>query len=115
MKLFSLLGMAAWLAFGVLAAQADTVLFSDTFATSTQSDDGNFEYNAGRQAGALGNFQYRQRNGSVLAGSTIIGTIADEATAGYIATMAVPEHATIYALALGAALVWTVRRRCVSC
>ena len=62
-------------------AQTTTVLFADTFATTGQSDDVNSQYTAGRQSGALGNLQYRQGNGSF--GTTITGTVANEASTGY--------------------------------
>jgi hypothetical protein len=64
-----------------LTSSADAaVLFFDNFTTSGQSNDVNFEYSSGRQAGTLGSVQYRQGNGAF--SSTLTGTIADEATNG---------------------------------
>jgi hypothetical protein len=57
------------------------VLFADTFDTSAQNDDVNFESGSGRQSGSLGNLQYRQGNGSLF--STINGTIANEGSEGF--------------------------------
>lgn len=66
----------------VLACPASaTVLFFDDFTTTGQSDDVNSQYTAGRQSGTLGNLEYRQGNGSF--GSTITGTIANEAANGF--------------------------------
>lgn len=62
-------------------AQVTTVLFSDNFSTSAQSDDVNSQYTAGRQSGTLGNLPYRQGNGGIAA--TLAGTIANEASAGF--------------------------------
>ena len=62
-------------------AQVTTVLFSDNFTTTGQSDDVNSQYTPGRQSGTLGNLQYRQGNGSF--GATITGTIANEASNGF--------------------------------
>jgi hypothetical protein len=72
--------VVAWLVSGALTAQAQ-IFFSDNFTVSAQSDDVNFEYNSGRQSGALGSLQYRQGNGNL--GTTISGTIANEANNGY--------------------------------
>jgi hypothetical protein len=62
-------------------AQVTTILFSDNFSTTGQSDDVNSQYTAGRQSGTLGTFQYRQGNGAV--GGTIAGTIANEGSNGF--------------------------------
>ncbi len=77
------LRFAALLAALVLPARAQvtTVLFSDTFTTSAQSDDVNAQYTAGRQSGTLGNLQYRQGNGSIAAALT--GTFANEGSNGF--------------------------------
>lgn len=56
------------------------VLFFDTFTTSAQSNDVNFEYSSGRQSGTLGSVQYRQGNGAF--SSTLTGTVADESANG---------------------------------
>lgn len=77
MKPFPLLLLALA---AIQPAVGAVVLFSDNFTTSGQSDDVNFESDAGRQSGTLSPLDYRQGNGSFF--STVTGTIADEATNG---------------------------------
>lgn len=78
-------------------AQTTTVLFADDFTTTGQSDDVNSEYTAGRQSGTLGNLQYRQGNGGLF--STITGTVANEASNGFL---------TQIGNASGVGKLWTV-------
>ena len=57
------------------------ILFSDSFATSGQSNDINFEYAGGRQSGTLGPIQWRQGAGDLFA--NISGSVGNESFGGY--------------------------------